>query len=364
MCGRVKRPPDSLGTPFLPQLRTRVEDGLDEESAPTPWRKIYYYYLNLRPQSVPPAVIDGPYTCSPRRGASNAGDRHSPQSSAAAQNLPAALAQPAPARSPSAPLPRTLPPHRPPPPLPGPAPQPARSRPRWLRKERKNRKQNFLAADGHQLHILQMPPSKNKPAAAPPGRLTLSARISPLRRDCWSGRIPHSGAPPGAPLPDTPPPAIARSFALKLDPKWPGGPALSPWVPPCIPTSYHSRSSSWCLFQPCAPGFRAPLPQLLSPEVTLSPLLGVQTPPDPRPPRPSSLRVHCSTRPPARQPSVPSPRTQLLSQRTRQPRQLPRTFPGTQAGSGRQSHGPKPGPRLPVPSHARPAPGEAGVGVG
>nr|CAI9713937.1 unnamed protein product [Rangifer tarandus platyrhynchus] len=187
-----------------------------------------------------------------------------------------------------------------------PAPQPSRSRPRWLRKERKNRKQNFLAADGHQLHILQMPPSKNKPAAAPPGRLTPGARLGPLPRDCPAGRIPHSGAPPGAPLPDTPPRATARSFALKLDPKWPGGQALSPSVPPCIPTSYHSRSSSWCLFQPCAPGFRAPLPQLLSPEVTLSPLWGVETPPDLRPPRPSPLGVHGSTRPPAHPPASPA----------------------------------------------------------
>lgn len=167
-------------------------------------------------------MIDGAYTCSPRGGASNAGDRHTPKSSAASPSPPAALARPAPARRPSAPLPvPCLPSGRP---LPSQArlPQPACSRPRWLRKERKNRKQNFLAADGHQLHILQMPPSKNKPAAAPPGRLTPGARLGPLPwelPDCPYGPIPHYRAPPGAPLPDTPSPATTRSFALKLDPK-------------------------------------------------------------------------------------------------------------------------------------------------
>lgn len=188
---------------------------------PPPRKKSIIIILIYAP-SVPPAVIDGAYTCSPRRGAFNAGDGRSPECSAAAQRQPSALGRPAPARHPSASLPHTLPPQQSPPPLLGPVPPPARSRPRWLRKERKNRKQNFLAADGHQLHILQMPPSKNKPAAAPPGRLTPDARLGPLPQelpDCRLGPIPHSRAPPGAPLPCTPLPATTRSFALKLDPK-------------------------------------------------------------------------------------------------------------------------------------------------
>lgn len=146
---------------------------------------------------------------------------------------------PPPQRAPA----RTLAPQWQPPALSGPAPRPARSWPRWLRKERKNRKQNFLAADGHQLHILQMPPSKNKPAAAPPGRLTPGARPGPLPRelpDRPSGRIPHSRASPGAPLPDTPLPATTRSSALKRDPKWPSSLCLPPSVSPDAPTSHSS----------------------------------------------------------------------------------------------------------------------------
>lgn len=124
-----------------------------------------------------------------------------------------------------------------------------------------------------------------------------------------------------------------------------------------------SLSSSWCLFRPFAPGFCAPLPQLLSAEVSLIPLPGH---------RPRQTLSHRGRDPwertappacpPARQPSVPHPREQLLSQR-KQPRQLPRTFPGTRAGSCRQPHGPEPMPQLPVSSTASPAPAEAGVGV-
>lgn len=163
-----------------------------------------------------------------RRGASNAGDGRTFAPKPRRGPAPARCPRPAaPARRPVRPCPYLATPLVAPSP-PGPVPGPSRSGLRWLRKERKNRKQNFLAAAGHQLHILQMPPSKNKPAA-PPGRLTPDAPLGPLPQqlpDCGEGLIPHSRAPPGAPLPYTPLPGTERSFALKLDPKGPGGSAL------------------------------------------------------------------------------------------------------------------------------------------
>lgn len=136
------------------------------------------------------------------------------------------------------------------------------------------------------------------------------------------------------------------------------------WCPPAPLTSYSSLSSNSCLFQPCVPRFRVFFSPTAKPRGHPQPTLGAQTPPDPRPPRPSPLGAHRSTRLPARQPNVPHPRAQLLSRRTQQPRQVPGTFPRTQAAAGGQPHGPKPVPRLPVPSTASPAPGDAGVGVG
>lgn len=271
-----------------------------------------------------------------RRGASNAGDGRTDVRPKAPQR-PSASPLPSASSScppPSAPLPRTLPPRWSPPPLPGPVPGPSRSGLRWLRKERKNRKQNFLAAAGHQLHILQMPPSKNKPAAAPPAGSPPTHHSGPLPQelpDCGEGLIPHSRAPPGAPLPYTPLPGTKRLFCPEARPQGTRWLGPLPWGAPLRPSSHSLLCPPPGAYFSSAPGFRAPLPQMLSPNVTLSLASGHRDPARPSPTAPEppgSAPLQPPAGPSAQRPT--SPGTTSLPAHSA-PRQLPRTFPRTQA---------------------------------
>ncbi|XP_062961766.1 uncharacterized protein LOC134384056 [Cynocephalus volans] len=240
--------------------------------------------------------------------------------------------RPRPQRAPA----HTSPPQRPPPPLPGPAPRPASSRARWLRKERERTESktswrptaiSCTFCKCHRVKINRPPlrpagsPQAHDPAPAP-GAPGLSVWPDPpFPRAPWSPAPRHSSASHHALL------------CHEAKPQVTGGPAISPLVSPAPP--------------------QASLLSVLH-----------QTPPDPLPRCRAPPGADRSTRPPARQPSVPRPGAQLLSQRTQPPRQLPRTFPRTQAGAGPQPSGSEPVPQLAVPSAASPGPGEAGGGVG
>lgn len=111
-----------------------------------------------------------------------------------------------------------------------------------------------------------------------------------------------------------------------------------------------------------APGFRTPLPQMLSPNVTLSLASGHRDPAIPSPTAselPGSAARHPPAGPPAQRPTSPGTTSLPAHSATAA---TPRTFPRTQTGSGRQPRGSEPVPRLPVPSNASSVPGETGVG--
>lgn len=240
----------------------------------------------------------------------NAGDRHSLNRSSAAHSPPApGHPCPQPQSAPTC----ISPPQEaaPSPPRPGSPSLPLPAL--WLRKERKNRKQNFLAADGHQLHILQMPPSKNKPAATPPDRLTPGAPLSPLSRElqdcgsvCPGPPIPaHPSKPRSPTLRQT---ALDASFTVKLDPSVPVAQPSPLNCPLCFYKLLSSLSSTSCRFQPCALGFRDPPLQTRSPQVFLTAHLESWAPPDPplpleRTPHPDAPEL---TAPPATGPVCPA----------------------------------------------------------
>lgn len=226
-----------------------------------PLEKTYSRSPALRPQSVPGAVIDGAYTCSPLRTTRAKGVR-------SGTPRPPRARPPAPARPPAAPR------HRAGGPLPAPAPRlpgPARSGTRWLRKERKNRKQNFLAADGHQLHILQMPPSKNKPAAAAPGRLTpahSSALPQPPSSLTPGGTDAPVTAHPGIPAPASPLLVPTHSLLLRLEP---ASGQVAGSSPPGDPQSTSPLLFHLVPISAVRPGLRGSSSPVAAPQITLTP---------------------------------------------------------------------------------------------